>query len=38
MTDVGVAGRSRTMLLMATLALASLAGPAAAQQLTVSRD
>lgn len=38
MTDVGVAGRSRTMLLMATLALASLAGPAAAQQLTVSRE
>lgn len=38
MTDVGVAGRSRTMLLMAMLALASLAGPAAAQQLTVSRE
>ncbi|MFC0243071.1 DUF6719 family protein [Rhodopseudomonas telluris] len=39
MTDIRIAGRRRaTLLLMGTLALASLPGPSAAQQLTVSRE
>lgn len=39
MTDVRVAGRPRAaLLLIGMLTFASLAGPAAAQQLTVSRE
>jgi hypothetical protein len=38
MTDVRGAGRQRALLLLGVLALAWFAGPASAQQLTVSRE